>query len=116
MNGSVPYRVCHLSELGTGSALGVDPEHCGRDTVFVVKKGERVFAYRDACPHYEGATTLPWRKDAYLDSTAEFIVCAAHGAEFEVETGLCVRGPCKGDVLTSVPLSIASDGIIVIEC
>ena len=106
--------LCDFDELKDRSARGFDPERSGKDTVFVVRKAEGVFAYRDECPHYQGSTSLPWRKDAYLDSAAETIVCAAHGAEFEIETGLCIHGPCIGESLTSVPLRVTSDGKILI--
>ena len=106
--------ICHVDELHDGSALGFDPQKSGKDTLFLVRKGDDVFAYRDECPHYQGSTSLPWRKDAYLDSAAKTIVCAAHGAEFEIETGLCVHGPCVGESLTSVPLRFTSDGKIFI--
>lgn len=105
-------RLCCLDELSDGSAKGFDPQDKGSDSVFVVRTSSGVFGYRDACPHYQGAISLPWRKDAYLDHGGKFIVCAAHGAEFEIETGLCVHGPCLGESLTKVPLRIASDGSV----
>lgn len=111
----VGQRLCHLDDLSANSAKGFDLEEKGRDTLFIVRKGSKVFAYQDQCPHYRGSTSLPWRKDAYLDSKAEFIVCSAHGAEFEIETGLCVHGPCLGEFLSSVPVIIGQDGNIFVE-
>ena len=102
-------RLCHLDELPEGTAKGFDPQGRGIDSVFVVRRAGELFAYRDACPHYQGATSLPWRKDAYLDSKGQFIVCAAHGAEFEIDTGFCVHGPCAGESLTRVPLHLSTD-------
>ena len=49
----------------------------------------------DACPHY-GDTPMAWRTDAYLNAARDRIVCASHGAEFEIETGLCVTGAALG--------------------
>jgi nitrite reductase/ring-hydroxylating ferredoxin subunit len=107
--------LCQLDDLADGSARGFDPYHQGHDSVFVVRKGEAVFAYEDKCPHYQGATSLPWRKDAYLDSDGEFLVCAAHGAQFEITTGLCTAGPCLGESLTRVPLQVRDDGCVLAE-
>ncbi|MFK7978225.1 MAG: Rieske (2Fe-2S) protein [Halioglobus sp.] len=107
--------LCNLEDIAPDSALGFDLDKKGRDTLFIVRTGAKVFAYRDECPHYKGSTSLPWRKDAYLDSKAEFIICASHGAEFEIHTGLCVRGPCVGESLNSVPVHLAQDGTIFIE-
>lgn len=107
--------LCNLDELAENSAKGFDPTGQGKNTMFVVRKGSKLVAYKDACPHYQGSTTLPWRKDAYLDSKAEFIVCAAHGAEFEIDSGLCVQGPCIGESLLGVALRIESDGRVFLE-
>ena len=114
MNVAGGAHLCYLEELPEDSARGFDPQAQGVDSLFVVRKHNKVFAYLDACPHYQGETSLPWRKDAYLDESAEFIVCAAHGARFEIDTGLCVRGPCMGQTLVGVPLQIAADGNISI--
>lgn len=109
------WHLCHLDDLEDNNAKGFDPQDQGEDTMFVVRKGSQVYAYFDQCPHYGGGTTLPWRKDAYLNSDAEFIVCAAHGAEFEIDTGLCIHGPCLGESLAGVPLRIEPCGDIYIE-
>ena len=104
-----PLRLCHLDDIPEGAARGFDLKGEGRDSVFVVRKAGEVFAYRDACPHYQGATSLPWRKNAYLGASRQFIVCAAHGAEFEIDTGLCVHGPCLGESLTNVRIHMSED-------
>ncbi len=106
MDRSIP--LCHLSELPDGSARGFDLRGCGRDTVFVVRRGALLKAYANACPHH--GTPLPWRKNAYLNAAGDRIVCAAHGALFEIDTGVCTLGPCLGDALTPVPLTLQDDG------
>jgi nitrite reductase/ring-hydroxylating ferredoxin subunit len=77
--------------------------------IFVVRKAGVLHAYRDACPHY-GDTLLAWRRDAYLDAAGDRIVCSAHGAQFEIATGLCVLGPCLGQSLTRVALHLNEHG------
>jgi nitrite reductase/ring-hydroxylating ferredoxin subunit len=34
------------------------------------------------------------------------LVCAHHGASFELEGGQCVTGPCMGGGLTRVPVFV----------
>ena len=41
------------------------------------------------------------------------IICSTHGAEFDVMTGLCTRGPCFGDRLDGVMIEI-NDGTILV--
>ncbi len=101
-------RLCHLDDLPDGGARGFDPRASGRDTVFVVRQGEMLWGYENACPHH--GTPLPWRKDAYLNAAGDRIVCAAHGALFEIDTGVCTLGPCLGDALTPVSLTLHDDG------
>ena len=101
-------RLCHLEQLPDGGARGFAPQGAGRDTLFVVRRGARLNAYENRCPHLD--TPLPWRKDAYLNAAGDRIVCAAHGALFDIDTGLCTLGPCLGDALTPVPLILHDDG------
>src|SRR6516225_3643452 len=71
-------RLARIDELPDPGARGFDPEGAGHDTLFVVRRGAAVHAYRDACPHY-GDTAMAWRKDAYLNGDGTRIVCHAHG-------------------------------------
>jgi len=106
-------RLCHASELFEGAARGFDPAARGRDTLFVVRRNG-LHAYRNACPHWAD-TSMAWRKDAFLNADASRIVCAAHGAQFEIETGMCVLGPCLGQALTRVALMESADGWLTVD-
>lgn len=106
--------LCHLDDLPICGSKGFDPLHEGQDTIFVVRQGVALYAYRDVCPHY-GNTTLPWRKDEYLNADGETIVCAAHGAHFEIKTGLCTQGVCLGQSLTAIPLEVSDAGQVVAD-
>ncbi|MFX1670785.1 Rieske 2Fe-2S domain-containing protein [Paraburkholderia sp. A2WS-5] len=102
--------VAELSEWEERTSRGFDPEGAGQDSIFVVRlQGLR--AYLNSCPHWPG-TPLAWRKDHYLDTDRQFIVCSAHGAHFEINTGVCVAGPCIGQRLTQVSLIQTAKGEI----
>lgn len=101
-------RLCHLDDLPDGASRGFDPRGTGRDTLFVVRRGTALRAYLNACPHH--GTPMAWRKDAYLDAAGERIVCFAHGAQFEIDSGACTLGPCLGQSLTPLPLIQHDDG------
>ena len=106
-------RLCHGSDLAEGSARGFDLHGSGRDTLFVVRRNG-LHAYRNACPHWEG-TSLPWRKDAYLNVDATRIVCSAHGAQFDIASGECLHGPCIGQSLARVALIESDDGALSVD-
>ncbi|HEB96078.1 MAG TPA: Rieske (2Fe-2S) protein [Sedimenticola thiotaurini] len=76
---------------------------------FLVRQGDRVFAYVNSCPH-TGAP-LDWNPDQFLDTSGSLVQCAIHGARFVIDSGLCVHGPCAGDRLQRVPTAIR-DGVI----
>ena len=103
--------LCHLDDLPDGEALGFDPEGSGQDSILVVRQGARLHGYRDLCPHY-GDTPMAWRRHAYLNAEGTYIVCAAHGALFEIDGGACVRGPCLGQALTPVKLAVDASGAV----
>ncbi|MBB3219553.1 Rieske (2Fe-2S) protein [Pseudoduganella umbonata] len=105
--------LCRLEDIPDGASRGFDPHGEGRDTVLVVRQGGTVHGWRDACPHY-GTTPLAWRKDAYLNAGGTSIVCAAHGALFDIATGVCTLGPCLGQGLQRVELLLTPDNDIYI--
>lgn len=101
----------HLDEFPDGAARGFDPWGEGRDALFVVRRGGSLRAYRNACPHWPGAP-MAWRKDAYLSADGSRIVCHAHGARFDIDTGLCEAGPCLGQSLEALTLIVEPDGSV----
>ena len=106
-------RLCRIDELPPGTARGFDPEGAGEDTIFVLRRGAEVRAYHNLCPH-QGAR-LEYRKDRFLSADGERVICYAHGAQFDPETGVCTQGPCLGQSLARVPCGI-DDGWIALVC
>lgn len=104
-------RLCMADDVPEGGSRGVDAHGEGRDTVLLVRRDGRLYGYLDACPHH-GGTPMAWRKDAYLNAAGDRIVCAAHGALFDIPTGVCTLGPCLGQSLTAVALVLAADGAV----
>ena len=107
------FRLCHLDELPELGSRGFDPHGQGRNSIFLVRRNNRVFAYRDSCPH-QGAH-MAWRRDAYLNRARDRIVCHAHGAQFDLESGECLLGPCLGESLTALALTVTEDGTIYLS-
>ena len=105
-------RLGPAAEVTEGSARGYDPAGCGQDTVFALRRDGMLRVWLDRCPH--AGTPMAWRKHAYLNAAGDRIVCAAHGALFEPDTGLCVQGPCLGDKLKPVPFAVDAAGDILL--
>ena len=58
---------------------------------------------------------MAWRKNAFLNSARDRIVCSAHGALFDIVSGRCDLGPCLGQSLTSLRVTLAGDAAIYLE-
>ena len=98
-------QLCALEEIEDGEGKGfVLGAGTARRELFVVREGRRLWGYVNACPHV--GTPLDWQPDRFLSADGGHILCATHGALFEIETGRCVSGPCAGDSLTPLPVAL----------
>ncbi len=79
---------------------------------FVVRQGTDVFAYQNSCRHL--GHPMNWKPDSFLTQDNSNIICSSHGAIYEIDTGLCVGGPCLGKSLTALPVEIR-DGVIFVQ-
>jgi nitrite reductase/ring-hydroxylating ferredoxin subunit len=77
--------------------------------IFVARKGEQVFAYLNWCPHNQ--VLIDQIPNKFFNSDKSYIQCSKHGALFNINDGLCVEGPCEGELLKSLNI-IIEDGII----
>lgn len=98
---TLPIRLCRFDELSANTARGFDPDGTGADTIFVLCRGDAVRAFVNRCPH-QGAA-LEYRKDHFLTRDGRHVMCHAHGALFDPDTGKCVLGACQGQALAVVP-------------
>lgn len=79
--------------------------------LFVININNNFFAYENRCPHT--GVTLNWQPDQFFDIDNHFIQCATHGALFRFDDGYCVRGPCAGAKLESLPVKIENGEVYV---
>lgn len=111
-NGGDGDRVlCRLEEIPDGAARGFPAAPGGFTGLFAVRRGERVFVYVNSCPHV--GLPLEPLPDRFLDTKRQSIICAAHGARFRIEDGVCFTGPCIGEALEAVPARIEDGQVIV---
>ena len=100
--------VCAASELEEDQARGVEID--GKSIVLVKKDGQ-VHAYVNWCPHL--GIELNFMPDQFLDSDNAFLMCANHGALFEIDSGHCLSGPCSGDALMKIDVVVEGDQILL---
>ncbi len=78
---------------------------------FVVRRGDEVYAYQNFCMH--AGHPLNWKPDSFLTRDGTRIICSSHGALYEIESGVCVAGPCPGKRLRGLPVEIREGQIFV---
>jgi len=81
-----------------------------RMDVLLLRNGGTVSAFLNACPHQ--GTPLETFDGRFFTSDKQRLLCSTHGAEFRLEDGHCLHGPCQGRALTPVPISVDDTGAI----
>lgn len=102
--------LCHVEEIAEEQCKGF--ALADYEQVFVLRKDGQLFAYENRCPHL--GIPLEMLPDQFLDMEKSFIQCSTHGALFEIDSGLCVAGPCKGASLQKQAFEVI-DGRIHIK-
>jgi nitrite reductase/ring-hydroxylating ferredoxin subunit len=87
-------QLCRILEIPDGGAREVKTRGDEPLSVILIRRGERVYAYENSCPH--ALMELNYAPDKFLFTPEGKLVCPQHGASFIVETGECVLGPCLG--------------------
>ena len=49
----------------------------------------------------------------FLSHNDNYIICSTHGALFEIETGLCISGPCINKNLAQIPATIKNNALFI---
>jgi nitrite reductase/ring-hydroxylating ferredoxin subunit len=80
------------------------------ESLIVYRDGDQVRAWLNICPH--AGRRLDWAPGKFLTTKDGQLVCAAHGATFELRNGECVAGPCRGDGLRAVKVEVVEGEVL----
>ena len=67
--------------------------------------------YVNSCPHQ--GIWLNFGEGNFFTRDRAFLKCGRHGSVFEIDTGLCIDGPCKDKSLEPLALAIVDSEICV---
>ena len=105
-----PKSLIALEAIADGGFAEVEAVFDGSaESLILHRQGDTVRAWLNVCPH--AGRRLDWAPGEFLKSKDGLLVCAAHGATFELEGGCCVAGPCRGEALRAVEVVVV-DGMI----
>lgn len=97
--------IAALDAIPDGGFAAVDAVIDGAtESLIVHREGDQVRSWLNICPH--AGRRLDWAPGQFLTSRDGLLVCAVHGASFEVARGECVAGPCRGDSLRAVAVAV----------
>lgn len=101
--------LCTLDAIVDGGAIAIDmASSTGGFSIILVRSGNEVRAFHNECPH--AGRRLDWSPGRFLIDKG-LLVCAAHGAAFKLDSGICNSGPCLGQSLMGFPI-VMQDGKI----
>ena len=79
--------------------------------VVVRTQGNEYFGYVNVCPH--SGTWLNIGDGKFFSRDRAFLRCGRHGALFEIDTGICIEGECRGKSLEPVAIAVVDGDICI---
>lgn len=103
--------LCALADIPEAGAHAVQVHSAtGGFPLLLTRQGSAVQAFHNECPH--AGRRLDWTPGRFLIEN-DLLVCAAHGAAFTRDSGLCLAGPCRGQGLVRFPIKIVGDSVFI---
>lgn len=111
---AIPSALIAFDAIPDGGFAEVEAVVDGNDaeSLLLHRDGDRVRAWLNICPH--AGRRLDWAPGLFLKTKEGLLVCAAHGASFELDGGTCVAGPCRGEALRAVAVAVV-DAMVVLQ-
>ncbi len=103
------HPICVLDDIADGGALCLEIDGF---PVLLVRKGNTVRAFVNACPHQY--LPLNHRGERVISADGAVLRCTNHGAGFSAETGEGVEGVGIGTCLDAIPVAVGPDRKVVI--
>ena len=108
---SVRKTLCRVEDVPQGGATSREVDSStGGFSLVITRVGDVVRAFHNECPH--AGRRLDWAPGKVLVE-AGTLVCAAHGAQFMLDSGACIGGPCRGAGLKPVAVSVDGDDVVL---
>ncbi|MGI8560493.1 MAG: Rieske (2Fe-2S) protein [Luteimonas sp.] len=103
-----------FEDIDDGGFVAVEAVVDGEaESLILHRQGGEIRAWLNICPH--AGRRLDWAPGKFLKSTDGLLVCAVHGASFELGRGECVAGPCRGEVLRAVAVELRDGKVLMAD-
>ncbi|OUY06240.1 Rieske (2Fe-2S) protein [Acinetobacter populi] len=104
-----PIQLCEQKDFQQNICLRVEHPEDQKKSIVVIKGQDGFYAYENVCPHF--SVQLDYKPGIFSTYENQLIMCAHHSAMFDIRTGECVDGPCKGHSLTAIQIEI-NEGVV----
>ena len=109
-----PAPLARLAQIEDGGFLEVEAQVEGdAESLILYRAGDVVRAWLNVCPH--AGRRLDWAPGKFLRNRDGHLVCAVHGATFELGNGECIAGPCRGASLRAVAVAVRDGAVFLSE-
>jgi len=112
-DGDDPKHIVELDSVPTDSTLVFEARDGRRGVNCILhRSGDAVVAWRNSCPHQPEVPLDPGRGAIVR---GDRLVCHKHGAQFERDDGVCTHGPCAGDALDGIEVSVRDGDVYLTD-
>jgi nitrite reductase/ring-hydroxylating ferredoxin subunit len=109
-SGATESPLAELAQIEDDGFLEVEARLEGdAESVILHRSGDVVRAWLNVCPH--AGRRLDWAPGKFLRNRDGQLVCAVHGATFELAQGECIAGPCRGASLRAVAVEVREGAV-----
>ena len=109
-SGATESPLAELAQIEDDGFLEVEAGLEGdAESVILHRSGDVVRAWLNVCPH--AGRRLDWAPGKFLRNRVGQLVCAVHGATFELAQGECIAGPCRGASLRAVAVEVREGAV-----
>lgn len=105
------FVICSVKSIERGSAKPfslsrvTDAGEARPFSIVIVRTDAGEFVgYVNTCPH--DGIWLNFGAGEFFNADRTLLKCGRHGAEFEIGSGACVKGPCEGKSLEPLALTV----------
>jgi len=103
------HYLCSIADIGPKGKEVCLRRGAEDEYIMLFRQGDGVNAFLNVCPHH--GRPLHWAPDEFLLGPQNTVICSHHGARFDLDTGQCVSGPCRGARLRAVRIRIEAAGV-----
>ncbi|ELY68743.1 Rieske (2Fe-2S) protein [Natrinema versiforme] len=108
-----PRYIAPLADVPADGTLRCEARRDRRGTELILRRdGSEVSAWRNSCPHKPTVRLDPGSGAIVRDDQ---LVCHEHGARFECDDGVCTAGPCRGDALEAVAVTVRDGAVYLTD-